>query len=83
MSKTIVVTKEMLTLFEDHCVCPCESLYKDITAVTDEIDKVNGEGDYFDHLLVDKGMLTMMKDVWYGRRETFTVTLTSDSVDVQ
>ncbi len=82
MSKTIVVDKSMLTLFEEG-VCPSETLYKDITVVTDAIDKVNGEGDYFDHLLVDKKMLTMMWDVWEGRRESFTVTMTSDSVDVQ
>ncbi|MNH11311.1 hypothetical protein D3C87_1099020 [compost metagenome] len=82
MSKTIIVTKEMLMLFEDNCVCPSEDLYNEITAVTDAIDKVNGEGDYFDCLLVDKDMLTMMRDVWYGRRESFTVTLTPDSVEV-
>ena len=76
MSKTIVVTKDMLTIFEGHSICPSEELYKEVTAVTDMIDKVNGGGDYFDGLLVDMGMLTMMKDVWYGRRESFTITLT-------
>ncbi|MNH19507.1 hypothetical protein D3C79_792470 [compost metagenome] len=70
----------MLTIFEEHTICPSESLYKEITSHTDIIDKVNGEGDYFDHLLVDKGMLTMMKDVWYGRRESFTITLTPTQV---
>lgn len=76
MSKTIVVDKSMLVQFEGHSICPSEELYKEITAVTDMIDKVNGGGDYFDGLLVDMGMLTMMKDVWYGRRESFTITLT-------
>ena len=79
--KTMVVDKEMLTVVEG-CVCLNEDVYKEISRQAKAIDDVAGEGDYFDHLLVDKGMLTMMKEVWAGGRESFAVVITSDSIDV-
>lgn len=77
--KSLIVKKEHLELFEEHVVCLNTEVFNEVNTLCKEIDKLNG-GDYFDGLLVDMGMLTMMKDVWYGRRESFTINLTQTIV---
>ncbi|MNC67858.1 hypothetical protein D3C75_1183970 [compost metagenome] len=77
--KQIIINKDKLELFEEHVVCLRSDVYSEVDVVAKSIDKVNG-GDYFDHLLVDMGMLTKMKEVWYGQRESFTITLNETTV---
>lgn len=72
--KQLIIKKEHLELFEEHVVCLNQDVYNQVDVVAKSIDKMNG-GDYFDHLLVDMKMLTMMKEVWYGHRESFTINL--------
>lgn len=78
MSKVIVVDKSKLSYHDDDpkmpLVCLNDETYKEVTAITDAMDKVNG-GDAFDGLLVEGGMRDAMWDVWEGRRESFTLTL--------
>lgn len=78
MSKVIVVDKSKLSYDDSDKRMPLVTLndetYKEVTAITDATDKVNG-GDAFDGLLVEGGMMKAMWDVWNGVRESFTLTL--------
>ena len=78
MSKVIVVDKSKLLYHNDDpqmpIVCLNGETYKEVTAITDAMDKVNG-GDAFDGLLVEGGLRDAMWDVWNGVRESFTLTL--------
>lgn len=81
MNHQIVVDKSKLVMIED-CVCLNEETFGEVNKHCQSIDKVI-EGDAFDSLLVDKKMLTMMNDVWYGKRESFTITMVEPTIDVK
>lgn len=81
MKNQIVVDKSKLIMFED-CVCLCEETFKIVNDFCSSIDKIK-QGDEFDCLLVDKNMLTMMWSVWNNERESFTITMTEPTVEVE
>lgn len=81
MKNQIVVDKSKLIMFED-CVCLNEETFKIVNDFCQSIDKIK-QGDEFDCLLVDKNMLTLMAEVWYGERESFTITMTGPTVEVE
>ncbi|MNE18026.1 hypothetical protein D3C80_1110310 [compost metagenome] len=79
--KKIIVDKSKLVMIED-CVCLKDKTFNKVNKHCQSIDKVI-EGDAFDSLLVDKNMLTMMNDVWYDKRESFTITMKEHTIKVK